>query len=103
VEEERSGLGGAMETAGSEKQEQGKRGLSNVVQIDEKQTQIHLDELVRTKIEETLNALLEAEADRLCRAKKCEHSQVDLYLANCDTGGDSTVNRAVNVRCVSLR
>ena len=64
-----------MEPAGPEKQEQGKTALTNVVQIDEKQIQVHLDQVVRSTVEETLNALLDAEADRLCRARKYEHSE----------------------------
>ncbi len=41
-----------------------------VVQIDEGRIQAHLDEVVRSTVEETLNALLDAEADHLCGAKK---------------------------------
>ena len=37
-----------------------------VVQIDEGRIQAHLDEVVRATVEETLNGLLDAEADRLC-------------------------------------
>src|ERR1035441_9073776 len=47
-----------------------KRGTSQplgpVVQIDEGRIQAHLDEVVRSTVEETLNALLDAEADELC-------------------------------------
>ena len=39
-----------------------------VVQIDEGRIQAHLDEVVRATVEETLNALLDAEADQLCGA-----------------------------------
>lgn len=45
-----------------------------VAQIDEGRIQAHLDEVVRSTVEETLNALLDAEADRLCGAKKYERS-----------------------------
>ena len=38
-----------------------------VVQIDEGRIQAHLDEVVRATVEETLNGLLDAEADRLCQ------------------------------------
>ena len=37
--------------------------------------QAHLDEVVRSTVEETLNALLDAEADRLCGARKYERSE----------------------------
>ena len=30
----------------------------------------HVDEVVRSSVEETLNALLEAEADQICRAQR---------------------------------
>jgi putative transposase len=46
-----------------------------VVQIDEGRIQAHLDEVVRSTEEETLNALLDAEADHLCGAKKYERTE----------------------------
>lgn len=46
-----------------------------VVQIDEGRIQAHLDEVVRATVEETLNALLDAEADHLCGAKKYERRE----------------------------
>ena len=49
--------------------------LSQVIEIDEGKIQEHLGEVVRSTLEETLNALLEAEADRLCRAERCERSE----------------------------
>ena len=45
------------------------------MQIDEGRIQAHLDEVVRSTVEETLNALLDAEADRLCGARKYERSE----------------------------
>ncbi len=42
--------------------------LNKVIQIDEDQIQKHLGELVRGTVEETLNKLLDAEADQLCNA-----------------------------------
>jgi putative transposase len=45
----------------------GKKTVSGpVVQIDEGRIREHLDEVVRSTVEETLNALLDAEADHLC-------------------------------------
>ena len=38
--------------------------LSQVIQIDEGKIQEHLGEVVRSTVEETLNAMLDAEADR---------------------------------------
>ncbi len=48
--------------------------LENVVQIDEARIRDHLGELVRGSVEETLNALLDAEADRLCNAARYERT-----------------------------
>lgn len=44
------------------------------MQIDERRIQDHLGELVRGTVEETLSALLEAEADALCGALRYERS-----------------------------
>ena len=49
--------------------------LGSVVQIDEGKIQAHLDEVVRSTVEETLNALLDAEADQLCGARKYERAE----------------------------
>jgi putative transposase len=39
-----------------------------VITIDDERIKNHLDRVVRGSVEETLNALLDAEADRLCNA-----------------------------------
>ncbi len=49
--------------------------LGPVVKIDEGRIREHLDEVVRSTVEETLNALLDAEADHLCGARKYERSE----------------------------
>ena len=49
--------------------------LGPVVQIDEGRIQAHLDEVVRATVEETLNALLDAEADELCGARRYERAE----------------------------
>jgi len=49
--------------------------LSRVIQIDEGKIREHLGEVVRSTGEETLNALLDAEADRLCRAERYERTE----------------------------
>ena len=51
------------------------RALDKVIRIDEAQVQAHLSEMVRSSVEETLNALLDAEADRLCRATRYERTE----------------------------
>jgi putative transposase len=54
---------------------QGRAKLSQLIQIDEGKIQEHLGEVVRSTVEETLNALLDAEADRLCRAERYERTE----------------------------
>ena len=49
--------------------------LSNVIRIDDDRVKEHLDKVVRGTVEETLNAMLEAEADRLCNAGRYERSE----------------------------
>ena len=48
--------------------------LGNVIRIDDERIRDHLGNIVRGSVEETLNALLEAEADRLCNAGRYERS-----------------------------
>jgi putative transposase len=48
--------------------------LSRVIRIDEGEIRGHLDEMVRGTVEETLNGLLDAEADEMCRAQRYERS-----------------------------
>ena len=50
-------------------------GLGNVIRIDDDRIRDHLGKIVRGSVEETLNALLEAEADRLCNARRYERSE----------------------------
>jgi transposase-like protein len=45
-----------------------------IIQIDEEQVRKHLGEVVRGTVEETLNTLLDADAERLCNARKYEHT-----------------------------
>jgi hypothetical protein len=49
--------------------------LGNVITIDDERIKSHLDRVVRGSVEETLNALLDAEADRLCNAQRYERSE----------------------------
>lgn len=51
------------------------RQLGNVIKIDDERIKGHLDRVVRGTVEETLNALLDAEADRLCNAQRYERSE----------------------------
>ena len=49
--------------------------LNNVITIDDERIKNHLDRVARGSVEETLNALLEAEADRACNAQRYERSE----------------------------
>ena len=48
--------------------------FTEVIKIDEGKVRQHVEEVVRQSVEETLNGLLEAEADELCGAKRYERS-----------------------------
>ena len=48
--------------------------MGEMIQIDRELVQKHLSEVVRSTVEQTLNAMLDAEADQLCGARRYEHS-----------------------------
>ena len=52
-----------------------KGGQARIISIDEDAVNSKLSEMVRGTVEETLNAMLDAEADQLLRAKKYERTQ----------------------------
>ena len=52
-----------------------KGGQARIISIDEDAVKSKLSEMVRGTVEETLNAMLDAEADQLLRAKKYERTQ----------------------------
>jgi transposase-like protein len=45
-----------------------------VIQVNHEQVHKHLDQVVRASVEQTLNALLDAEADELCGAQRYQRS-----------------------------
>jgi putative transposase len=53
----------------------GAKPMGQVIQIDEAKIRDHLGEMVRGTVEEALNAMLDAEADRLCGAGRYERSE----------------------------
>jgi putative transposase len=61
--------------SGGEVEGSGGTPLGGVVRIDDGRIQAHLDEVVRSTVEEALNALLDAEADHLCGARKYERTE----------------------------
>ena len=67
------------------------RVLSNVIKIDDERIKGHLDKIVRGTVEETLNALLDGEAERLCNAGRYERSEErrDYRVGSCTVLGAS--------------
>ena len=55
-------------------QESNEATFRDVIRVDESQVRAHVDELVRASVEETLNGLLDAEADAVCGAARYERS-----------------------------
>jgi transposase-like protein len=55
-------------------QEVGSGPLTEAFTVDAAKVRAHVDEVVRSSVEQTLNSLLDAEADRLCNAERYEHS-----------------------------
>jgi len=50
------------------------KAMPRVIRVDEGMIKDHLDKVVVSTVEQTLNALLDAEADALCRAGRYEHT-----------------------------
>jgi len=46
----------------------------DVIKVEEEKIRQHVDEMVRQSVEETLNGLLEVEAEQLCGARRYERS-----------------------------
>jgi transposase-like protein len=51
------------------------KNLNQVIKIDQARIKSHLGEMVRDTVEETLNTMLDAEADRLCNAQRYERTE----------------------------
>ena len=71
--------------------------MGQVIQIDEARIRDHLGEIVRGTVEETLNAMLDAEADQLCGAGRYERSE-----ARQDTRAAATTERCRPARARSI-
>jgi transposase-like protein len=80
------------------------KNLSKVVKVDEAEVRSHLNEVVRGTVEETLNAMLDAEADRLVGAKLYERSpdRVDTRAGHYERGLH-TVAGQVRLKVPKLR
>ena len=59
----------------SDKSAESDPDLGKIVSINEGRIKDHVDSIVRGTVEETLNALLDAEADQLCGARKYERTE----------------------------
>ncbi len=83
------------------------KALNKVIHIDESQIKDYLGELVRGRVEDTLNALLDAEADRICNAQRYERSpdRVDTRAGDYKRGFHSKAgevkSRPLKVRLLS--
>ena len=49
-------------------------GMPQIIQINEGEVHAHVDRLVKQTVEEMLNGMLDAEADKLCQARRYERS-----------------------------
>jgi len=63
-------------------------GLKNILQVNEEAVNTGLKEVVRQTVEETLNGMLDAEADRLCQAGRYERNanRVDTRAGSYERG-----------------
>jgi len=86
------------------KQDSESKSLGKVVKIDDARIQDHLGELVRGTVEETLNAMLDAEADALCGAQRYERSpdRIDTRAGHYDRKFHSKAGE-VNLKVPKLR
>ena len=57
------------------KTEETGKNLNKVIKINEAKIQSHLDHMVRSTVEQTLNDMLDTEADQLCNAKRYERTE----------------------------
>lgn len=58
--------------------------LGKVIRIDESEIRDHMDEIVPGTVEETLNAMLDTEANQSCQAQRFERSadRIDTQAGN---------------------
>ena len=78
--------------------------IQSAIKIDGDAVRGHLDELVRSTVEDTLNKLLDAEADRLCGAKRYERSadRVDTRAGSYDRNLETKAGK-VSLKVPRLR
>ena len=78
--------------------------LDNAISINQDEVKSHLGEIVRSTVEETLNGLLDAEADRLCNAKRYERNaeRVDTRAGSYSRGLETKAGK-VTLKVPKLR
>ena len=54
--------------------QENEKSIKGLIKVDEKEVKDHLDTLVRRSVEETINSLLDAEADAICKAGRYQRS-----------------------------
>ena len=64
------------------------KSISGAIKIDEKEIGDYLNQLVRQSEENTINSLLDAEADAICNATRYQHSPDRLWLLHTQTAND---------------
>jgi hypothetical protein len=69
-----------------------------IIQIDEKQVRDHLGVIVRGTVQETLNTLLDEEAERLCRAKRYERIDMRKGASSCAVAKTAFLNDCPSFR-----
>lgn len=86
------------------KEEDEGKAMGQVIKIDEARIRDHLGEMVRGTVEETLNALLDAEADGLCGAGRYQRSaeRVDTRAGSYDRTLQTTAGE-VKLKVPKLR
>jgi transposase-like protein len=84
------------------------RKSGQIIRIEQEQLTRHLDKVVRGTVEETLNALLDAEADRLCQASRYERTEkrkdtrAGHYKRNLDTKAGQVQLKVPKLRTLSF-
>ena len=65
------------------------KSIAGAIKIDEKEIGEHLNQLVRQSVEDTINSLLDAEADAICNATRYQHTvQIALIRELVRTNGN---------------
>lgn len=72
---------------------------AEIIRIDEGEIRSHVDQVVRGTVEETLNTLLEAEADALCGARDATSGLRTVWTLGRVTTSESSTRKRVRLNC----